>query len=43
MKNIILLHTSDHNTSEQYYFGVEEKKPKPKLIMKRKKGILYSV
>ena len=35
--------TSDHNTSEQYYFKVDEKKPKPKLIKKREKGILYSV
>ena len=35
--------TSDHNTSEQYYFAVNEKKPLPKLIMKRKRGILYSV
>jgi oligopeptidase B len=35
--------TSDHNTSEQYYFKVGEKKPKPKLIKKREKGILYSV
>ena len=35
--------TSDHNTSEQYYFKVNEKKPKPKLIKKREKGILYSV
>ena len=35
--------TSDHNTSEQYYFNVDEKEPKPKLIKKRKKGILYSV
>tara|TARA_B100000029_G_scaffold343058_1_gene335437 strand:- start:199 stop:2274 length:2076 start_codon:yes stop_codon:yes gene_type:complete len=35
--------TSDHNTSEQYYFKIDEKKPKPKLIKKRKKGILYSV
>ena len=35
--------TSDHNTSEQYYFGVNEDKPKPKLIKKRKKGIIYSV
>ena len=37
------INTSDHNTSEQYYFGINEKKPLPKLIMKRKKGILYSV
>jgi len=35
--------TSDHNTSEQYYFAVNEKKPFPKLIMRRDKGILYSV
>ena len=35
--------TSDHNTSEQYYFKSDEEKPKPKLIKKRKKGVLYSV
>jgi oligopeptidase B len=35
--------TSDHNTSEQYYFPVNEKDPKSKLIKKRKKGIIYSV
>ena len=35
--------SSDHNTSEQYYFGVDEKKPSPKLIIKRERGILYSV
>ena len=35
--------TSDQNTSEQYYFEVTEKKPKPKLIKKRKKGVIYSV
>ncbi|MDC3068269.1 S9 family peptidase [Candidatus Pelagibacter sp.] len=35
--------TSDHNTSEQYYFEVTEKKPKPKLIIKRNKGVIYSV
>ena len=35
--------TSDHNTSEQYYFKVDERKPQPKLIKKREKGILYSV
>ena len=34
---------SDHNTSEQYYFNSNENEPKPKLIQKRKKGILYSV
>ncbi len=35
--------TSDHNTSEQYYFGSDEEKPCPKLIIKREKGILYNV
>ena len=35
--------TSDHNTSEQYYFDVNEKNPQPKLIKKRKRGIIYSV
>ena len=35
--------TSDHNTSEQYYFSSKEKNPEPKLIKKRKKGIIYSV
>ncbi len=37
------INTSDHNTSEQYYFDVNEKEPKPKLIKKRRKGILYTV
>ncbi len=35
--------TSDHNTSEQYFFPVNEQKPNPKLIKKRKKGIIYSI
>ncbi len=35
--------TSDHNTSEQYYFSVDEELPKPKLIKQRKRGIIYSV
>ena len=38
-----LITTSDHNTSEQYYFKVSEKNLKPKLIKKRKKGIIYSI
>jgi oligopeptidase B len=37
------INTSDHNTSEQYYFSVNEKEPNPKLIKERHKGILYSV
>ena len=35
--------SSDHNTSEQYYFKADEVIPKPKLIDKRKRGIIYSV
>ena len=35
--------SSDHNTSEQYYFSVDEQEPKPKLIQKRERGIIYSV
>ena len=35
--------SSDHNTSEQYYFDAKENNPKPQLIKKRKRGILYSV
>jgi oligopeptidase B len=37
------INSSDHNTSEQYYFEVNEKDPNPKLIKKRQKGIIYSV
>ena len=37
------INTSDHNTSEQYYFNSSEKKPDPKLIIKREKGIIYNV
>ncbi len=35
--------SSDHNTSEQYYFDINEKNPIPKLIQKRERGVLYSV
>ena len=37
------INSSDHNTSEKYYFGIDEEKPEPKLIQKRKKGIIYSI
>ncbi len=37
------INTSDHNTSEQYYFNIDEAKPLPKLIMKRERGVLYSI
>ncbi len=35
--------TSDHNTSEQYYFSKDEDNPKPKLIKERERGVIYSV
>jgi len=35
--------TSDHNTSEQYYFSKDEENPKPKWIKERKRGVIYSV
>ena len=38
-----IITSSDHNTSEQYYFKADEENPKPKLIKERKKGIIYSV
>ncbi len=37
------INTSDHNTSEQYYFKSDELNPSPKLIIKRERGVLYSV
>ncbi|MBC8303626.1 MAG: S9 family peptidase [Pelagibacterales bacterium] len=33
--------SSDHNTSEKYYFSVNEEVPKPKLIRVREKDIIY--
>ncbi len=38
-----IITTSDHNTSEQYFFSVNEEIPEPKLIKKRKRGIIYSI
>ena len=38
-----LVTSSDHNTTEKYYFSVDEKIPEPKLIRKREKGIIYSI
>ena len=37
------INTSDHNTSEQYYFNIDEEEPIPKLIIKRERGTLYSI
>ncbi len=38
-----IITSSDHNTSEQYYFEVNENNPNPKLVQTRKKGIIYSI
>ena len=35
--------TSDHTTSEIYFFKTDEENPKPKLFKKRQKEIIYSV
>ena len=35
--------TSEHTTSELYYFNKDEKKPEPKLILERKEGVEYSL
>ena len=37
------INTSDHNTSEQYYFSTKDQKPNPKLTIKRERGVLYSI
>ena len=38
-----IITSSDHNTSEQYFFKVNENNPNPKLIQKRQRGIIYSI
>ncbi len=38
-----LVNSSDHNTTEKYYFHIDEKIPEPKLIKEREKGIIYSI
>ncbi|MDC0449418.1 S9 family peptidase [Pelagibacteraceae bacterium] len=35
--------TSEHTTSELYYFNKDETKPEPKLILKREEGVEYSL
>ena len=35
--------TSDHTTSEIYFFTISEESPKPKLFKKRQKEIIYSL
>ena len=38
-----LISSSDHDSSEIYYFDAKDKNSKPKLFKKRKKGIKYSI
>ena len=38
-----MISSSDHNTSEQYFFKVDEDIPNPQLIQKRQRGIIYSI
>ena len=38
-----IISSSDHNTSEQYFFKIDEIVPKPQLIQERQRGIIYSV
>ena len=35
--------TSEHTTSEVYFFAKDQTKPEPKLILKRKVGVEYSI
>ena len=42
-KKYFFIKTSDYNTSEEYFFDVNEENPKPKLIKERNKGVIYSV
>ena len=38
-----IISTSDHTTSEMYFFSVNEKNPKPNLFKERQKEIKYSI
>ena len=42
-ENFYLIDTSEHTTSEVYYFHKDEKTFKPKLFFKREAGIQYSI
>ncbi len=42
-ENFYFISTSEHTTSEIYYFNKDEKKPELKLVLKRRKGIEYSL
>ena len=42
-ENFYFISTSEHTSSEIYYFNKDEKKPEPKLVLKRREGIEYSL
>jgi oligopeptidase B len=42
-EKFFFINSSDHTSSEKYYFSVNETKPMPKLILKRERGIIYHI
>ena len=42
-ENYYFIDTSEHTTSEVYYFHKDEKEFKPKIIIKREEGIQYTL
>ena len=42
-ENYYFIDTSEHTTSEVYYFHKDEKEFKPKIIIRREEGIQYTV
>ena len=42
-ENFYFISTSEHTTSEVYFFTKDQTKPEPKLILKRKEGVEYSI
>ena len=42
-EKFFFINSSDHTSSEIYYFSVNEIKPKPRIILKRERGIIYHI
>ena len=42
-QNFFVISTSDHITTENHFFSVEEKEIKPKLFLAREKDVRYSI
>ena len=42
-ENYYFIDTSEHTTSEVYYFHKDEKEFKPKIIINREEGIQYTI